>query len=133
MRRFLADFDGGRRDGRYVVASLPNLPFADASFDLALCSHLLFLYSDHLSLEFHIASIREMLRVAVEVRIFPLLTLGCERSMHLGPLCRAMSEEGYVVDERQVDYEFQRGGNSMLCLARGAYARVSPSALDLAR
>src|SRR5262249_61947002 len=29
MRPFLADLDRGKTDGRYVTASLPNLPFAD--------------------------------------------------------------------------------------------------------
>jgi len=31
---------------RYVPAQLPELPFADNAFDLALCSHLLFTWSD---------------------------------------------------------------------------------------
>jgi len=43
MERFLEDFDDGKRQRRYVDAELPNLPFTDASFDLALCSHFLFL------------------------------------------------------------------------------------------
>ena len=46
-------------------------PLADDSFDLALCSHLLFLYTDHLDAAFHIAAVQELLRVAGEVRIFP--------------------------------------------------------------
>jgi len=45
MERFLADYESGMRDGRYVAAGLPKLPFADDAFDLALCSHLLFLYA----------------------------------------------------------------------------------------
>ena len=52
-------------------------------FDLALSSHFLFLYSEHLDYEFHLESILEMLRVAREVRIFPLLTLKNERSPHV--------------------------------------------------
>ena len=43
---------------------------------MALCSHLLFLYSDHLDAAFHRAAIRDLCRVAGEVRIFPLLALG---------------------------------------------------------
>lgn len=46
------------------------------SFDLAVCSHLLFLYSEHLSEDFHVESIKELCRVAGEARIFPLLELG---------------------------------------------------------
>ena len=75
MRRFLADYEGGRADGRYVAAALPQLPFADRVFDIALSSHFLFLYSSHFDVEFHRRSIAEMLRVANEARIFPLLDL----------------------------------------------------------
>jgi ubiquinone/menaquinone biosynthesis C-methylase UbiE len=43
MQVFLDDHVLGRVEGRYVAAELPALPVADASFDLALCSHFLFL------------------------------------------------------------------------------------------
>src|SRR5687768_14967529 len=66
MERFLLDYDAGLRDGRYLAAGLPALPFADGEFDLALCSHLLFLYAEQLSFEFHVASVIEMARVARE-------------------------------------------------------------------
>lgn len=45
MQDFLADFPEGTAEGRYIEAELPFLPFDDMVFDLALCSHLLFLYS----------------------------------------------------------------------------------------
>ncbi len=64
MRQFLADFPIGIIEKRYVQYELPVLPFAKNQFDLALCSHLLFTYSDRLSEEFHLASIVEMCRVA---------------------------------------------------------------------
>lgn len=118
MRRFLADCEVGRQAGRYVVGSLPALPFADAEFNLALCSHLLFLYSDHLSLDAHVAGFRELLRVAGEVRVFPLLTLAGEPSPHLAPVCEALRRDGHAVEERKLPYEFQRGGDAMLRLRR---------------
>src|SRR5215831_2287204 len=43
MDRFLDDYDAGRASGRYIDAELPALPFADGAFDLAVCSHFLFL------------------------------------------------------------------------------------------
>ena len=79
MRRFLADYPRGKAEGRYVEASLPDLPFDDGAFDLALSSHLLFLYSEQFDLAFHIRALKEMLRVAAEVRIFPLLQIGGRR------------------------------------------------------
>ena len=118
MRRFLDDYEKGKRNGRYIPASLPKLPFSDASFDLALCSHLLFLYSEHLPLTAHIAAARELLRVAREVRIFPLLTLSGEQSSHLQVLCEVLRGDGYAVEKQIVGYEFQRGGNVMLRLRR---------------
>ncbi len=70
MENFLADYEAGKAAGRYIEGVLPSLPFADDSFDLALCSHLLFLYSEQLDADFHIAAVRELLRVARDVRIF---------------------------------------------------------------
>lgn len=116
MRRFLADFEEGKQAGRYVVGSLPQLPFPDASFDLALCSHLLFLYSEQMSLADHIAAARKLLRVAGEVRIFPLVDLVGQRSPHVAAVCEALQHDGCVVEERRVAYEFKRGGNAMLRL-----------------
>ena len=78
LHAFVADYESGKAAGRYVVGELPTLSFESYRFDLALCSHFLFLYSDHLSYEFHRASVLEMLRMASEVRLFPLLTLRLE-------------------------------------------------------
>ena len=79
LMKFLADYENGKRAGRYRVASLPSLQFSDGQFDLALCSHLLFLYSDQLSEKFHVQSVMELCRVAKEIRIFPLLALSHQR------------------------------------------------------
>jgi SAM-dependent methyltransferase len=114
MRRFLADFEAGKGQGRYVTASLPRLPFGDGQFDLALVSHLLFLYSDHLDIGFHRAAIEELLRVAREVRIFPLLTLERKPSPHVGPIRTHVARRGWKAEAAAVPYEFQRGGNEML-------------------
>jgi hypothetical protein len=118
MRAFLSDFEKGKCEDRYVTASLPSLPFTDGQFDLALCSHLLFLYSDRLSLEFHLASIEELLRVAAEVRIFPLLTLERQKSLYIEPLMTYLAEKGWRTEICSVFYEFQQGGNQMLRIGR---------------
>ena len=118
MRRFLADYEAGKQDRRYVAGSLPDLPFADAGFELALCSHLLFLYSDHLPLDAHVTALHELLRIADEVRVFPLLTLAGEPSPHLAAACEVLRSAGHVVEERKVPYEFQHGGDTMLRLRR---------------
>lgn len=114
MEEFLDDYDRGKAEGRYLTAELPVLPFADASFDVALCSHLLFLYSLHLDEEFHHQSIRELCRVAREVRIFPLLALGGQRSSYVDAVMERVRTAGCDVAIERVPYEFQRGGNEMM-------------------
>jgi hypothetical protein len=114
MEAFLDDFDRGKVEGRYVPAALPILPFADTSFDLALCSHFLFLYSGQLGEAFHLSAIREMCRVAAEVRIFPLLALGGGMSPHVDRSVDELCASGFDVSINDVPYEFQRGGHQML-------------------
>ena len=118
MRKFLEDFEAGKMQGRYLPASLPTLNFTDCQFDLALCSHLFFLYSVQLSFAFHRDSIQELCRVSQEVRIFPLLTLDCEKSPYVAPIQSHFSEAGFTVDICRVPYEFQKGGNEMMRIHR---------------
>lgn len=118
MQRFLADYDAGRSEGRYVAGALPGLDFADGKFDLALCSHFLFLYSEQLSYDFHLAAVQELCRVARQVRIFPLLNLAVQPSPHLPPLCAQLGAMGYQIEIVRVNYEFQRGGNQMMVVSR---------------
>jgi hypothetical protein len=118
MNDFLDDYAAGRREGRYINAELPTLPFADASFDLALSSHFLFLYTAQLGEAFHRAAILEMCRIAREVRIFPLLALGSVLSPLVEPLAGELASQGFVVSVEDVDYEFQRGGNQMMRIRR---------------
>ncbi|MCK9293897.1 MAG: hypothetical protein M0P70_02340 [Desulfobulbaceae bacterium] len=114
MTEFLRDFDQGRAEGRYLAGALPRLPWQNREFGLALCSHLLFLYSEQLSAEFHVAAIRELCRVAHEARIFPLLELGARKSRHLAQVMEKLDQDHYRLAIRQVAYEFQKGGNEML-------------------
>ena len=118
LGNFISDYDSGKTEGRYRIGELPTLEFEDFQFDLALCSHFLFLYSDQYSYEFHQASVYEMLRVAREVRIFPLLSLMLERSRHLQPLVDDLISQGYSVAVRRIGYELQRGANEMLQITR---------------
>lgn len=113
MEAFLADYDAGKRDGRYVAAELPTLPFPDGHFDLAVCSHFLFLYSEHLPEAFHRSSILELCRVAAEVRIFPLITLDGTPSPHIPRIVDDLKSTCEVSVET-VPYEFRRGGNQMM-------------------
>ena len=114
MEIFLDSYEQGKKEGRYIPASLPALPFRDREFDIALSSHFLFLYTDNLSYDFHLRSIHEMLRVAGEVRIFPLLDMNANKSVYVRGIIEELGAER--IEVRKVDYEFQIGGNEMLII-----------------
>lgn len=119
MNQFLADFPAGACEGRYLIATLPALPFADRRFGLALCSHFLFTYTSALSLSFHLDAIREMCRVANEARIFPLMpSFETVQSPYVVPLLAQLASTGYACEIEPVPYEFQRGANEMLRVRR---------------
>ncbi len=80
LRKFLADYSAHR--SRYIEGRLPNLPFANKSFDLVLSSHLIFSYSPAeedgvmdsrvFDRDWHHEAVRELARVAVrEIRLYP--------------------------------------------------------------
>jgi hypothetical protein len=114
MAEFLADYNDGKRQGRYVAQSLPKIDLADGSFELALCSHFLFLYSAEFDAPFHVEAIVQMLRIAREVRIFPLLDMEGRTSSHVNPVIQTLQRCGMRVEVEQVDYQFQRNGNQMM-------------------
>ncbi|PIG93384.1 SAM-dependent methyltransferase [Gloeocapsopsis sp. IPPAS B-1203] len=114
MENFLLDYEAGKAAGRYLPQSLPSLELFDNQFELCVCSHLLFLYSEQLSLDFHIASIHELLRISPDVRIFPLLNLDGKPSPYVESVIQELSSRGFNVQVQPVGYEFQKGGNQML-------------------
>ena len=114
MNKFIDDFEIGKEAGRYKCESLPKLSFEDKQFDLALCSHYLFLYSDHVGLAEHLASVKELCRVAIETRIYPLVTLKGKISPHLDPVITELNTLGLSAALVPVEYQFQRGAAQML-------------------
>lgn len=114
MEKFLTDYEVGKEQGRYQHQELPKLNFKDKKFDLAWSSHFLFLYSDHFDEQFHIDAVKEMLRVAKEVRIFPLLDLKNNRSPHLKPVLKYLEKSGYNYELLKSEYEFQKGAFEVL-------------------
>jgi len=118
MDIFLNDYDRGKIEGRYIFGSLPSLDFKNSAFDIIISSHLLFLYSNLLDLDFHIASISEMLRIAKEVRIFPILDANGEKSKHVIPLQTYLLNQGFNINFQKVNYEFQINGNECLIISK---------------
>ena len=64
MKDFLKTYEEGKQKGEYLCGALPKLEFCDNSFDIALSSHFLFLYSHNVSYDFHYQSICEMMRIS---------------------------------------------------------------------
>jgi len=119
MEVFLSDFEAGKEDGRYIAAAAPKLPFKDEEFDLALCSHFLFLYSNQFGYDQHLESVQSLIRVAKEVRIFPILSMPDNTtSIHLMPIIDELRMDGFNVSIESVDYEFMRGASEMLLISK---------------
>lgn len=116
--KFIADYEIGKQNNRYQFAELPKLEYQNQEFDLALCSHFLFLYSEQLNYDFHLNSVMEMLRIANEVRIFPLIDLMLKPSPHLDGVMQYCMNQGFTAEIEKVEYELQLGGNCMLKISK---------------
>ena len=114
LHLFCEDYAQGKASDRYTVGELPCLTLPDNAYELGLCSHFLFLYSDQFNQDFHLTALREMLRVCREVRVFPLLTLMLQLSPHLQPVIDHLTQDGFICTIETVAYELQKGGNQML-------------------
>ena len=118
MASFLEDYELGQHQKRYLNASLPCLSLGNDAFDLALCSHFLFLYSDHLDLDFHMDAIKELGRVAREIRIYPLVTLDGRPSPYLTKIKQHFDAQSWHIEQQEVSYRFQKGATEMMILRK---------------
>lgn len=114
MKQFFADYEQGKKDGRYYGAADYHLPYPDFSFDFALSSNYLFADLEDQSVDFHVNVIRELARVANEVRIFPLIDREGKTSDFLNPVLLKLQQEGFGVEVREVDYHLHKAENAML-------------------
>lgn len=116
-QRFVDDYS--QSSGRYVAGALPQLPVADGSHDLVLCSHLLFTWSNTLDADWHYAALTDMARVARrEVRVYPLVVQGSGAAVpFFAELVARLREDQLDVETRAVPYRFQRGAEAMLIVA----------------
>lgn len=114
MDKFFADYVLGKQQKRYVGIQQIGLPFSDFSFDLALSSHYLFSGIDNQDLSFHLQVIKELARIAKEVRLFPLIDCHGQPSAFLGPVLLDLQQNNYGTEVRRIDYSLQPQGNAML-------------------
>lgn len=114
LKIFMHDYKDAVKQKRYSPESLPSLDFVNCEFGLAICRHFLFVRNENFSVEFHVQSIKEMCRVAGEVRIFPLLGPDGSVSDKLPLVMQNLQQQGYDVEVRKVAYELQKRANAML-------------------
>jgi hypothetical protein len=114
MHQFFADYEQGKKEGRYYGAADYHLPYPDFSFDYALSSHYLFADLDNQTVDFHVNVIRELARAAKEVRIFPLIDRHGQTSEFLNPVLLQLQQIGYGVEVREIDYHLHKTENAML-------------------
>lgn len=118
LKTFISDYE----KESYIFAKLPKLSFENDSFDLIVSSHLLFTYDDRFDYKFHKDSILEMLRVAKEVRIFPLVDYKNSRvtkEKNFSPFVYQILEElNYNSELIKTTFEFQPRANYYLKIWR---------------
>lgn len=114
MRTFFSDYLQGKEAGRYIGINDINLPFEKFSFDIAVSSHYLFSQLEDQTIDFHVAILQELARVAREVRIFPLIDSHEKTSPLLGPVLLALQQADYGTEIRAVPYHLEPQGNAML-------------------
>lgn len=110
---FFTDFLIGKQQ-RYLAHDLSQLPFKDEAFDLALIKYFLFTYSMELSLDKHLQILQELLRVANEVRVFPLVTLEGELSPLVGEVIAQLQALNYGTEIKVSAMQLQKKGNALL-------------------
>lgn len=114
MKLFFDDYQKGQREHRYIGSHDSVLPFNDFAFDLALSSHYLFADLDDQDVDSHLSVIKELARIAKEVRIFPLIDRHHQPSPFLGPVLLDLQQNNYGIEVKEVPYHLQPSGNAML-------------------
>jgi 16S rRNA G966 N2-methylase RsmD len=114
---FLEDYASEGSASRYHGSMLPELPFIEGTYCVVLCSHFLFLYEEQFDFVFHLAALKELLRVCEaggEVRVYPLLNLRTERYSSMEKLVRALEEEGNQVEFLESKLPFLSNSDRLL-------------------
>lgn len=114
MDAFFADYEAGVAEQRYLGLNDYHLPFADFTFDLALSAYYLSTNPEHQTLDDPLNLLRELARVAKEVRIIPLMDKTGTTLEWLGPVLLGLQQENYGVEVREVDMPLHQKGNAML-------------------
>jgi hypothetical protein len=117
LEEFAADF---ALDGRrYVAASLPDLPFDDGHFRLAVSGFLLFVYPEVFDLDEHHRCLVELARVTDgEVRVFPVHDTSGTAFPALDELRAALADSGVESELRATGCSYVSSGEDRMFVCR---------------
>ncbi len=131
MENFLQDYAQGMKEGRYVAAALPKLPFANSQFDLVLSAHLLFCYASPenggiwpqspLDLDFHRKAVDDLLRVCRhELRLYPIYAMNSETELNAiaVTLMKELPAKGYQVETRPSKLQQTKTSSNLLMVIK---------------
>lgn len=94
-QRFMADYEQPVHAQYYLSSSYRHLPFSSQRFDISLCLIAMLVPNDEGELHEALNAMREQLRVAREVRCFPIISRQNTYSKHLIPVLSHLEGEGY--------------------------------------
>ncbi len=128
LDHFAADFEQ-HRNGRYIAASLPEIPLPSRSFDLVLCANFLILYADispgigvpALDYPFHLSAVEELLRLARgPVRLRPSHGIFGEPHPYADRLRVDLAGQGHQTRFVDTEYELTELTRPLLQIQPGA-------------
>ena len=117
--QFFQDYMTGVHQGRDQTFDNGHLPFEHSSFDIALCSNFLFADLAEQGLAFQLAWIKELARVANDIRIYPLTDQQGRVSEILGPVLLQLQQDGFQVVIQEVPFRLVPNSKAMLKLSAG--------------
>ena len=115
LHAFLDDYRLHHSSDKYLTDALPFVA-TECTYDLCLCSHFLFLYCNLLDYDFHIASVRRLLEIANEIRIYPIMTQELVQYPQLDTLRDELQQKGVRSHRVPVPYRLRRGSDHMLVI-----------------
>jgi len=121
LEKFYESYKNDVAKKTYVHAMLPSLPFQDDFFSYVLCNHFLFLYQEQFDYSFHLAAIKEMIRVTKKggiILLYPLVGFKDELYPHLDQLQQELSHMSVDVSIRSTQFRFLPSADSMLVIRK---------------
>lgn len=119
LEKFIESYKNDTSKETYVNGRLPTLPFQDDMFSCVVCNHFLFLYQEQFDYSFHVAAIKEMIRVTKKggiILLYPLVGFKDELYPHLDHLQQELRHMGVDVSIRSTPFRFLPSADGMLAI-----------------